>query len=151
MDLTTNTPIAIATEEPDADHPQTVPGFNNITASTVLPINDFANSLFRSVTVQLNGQSISVVDNSYPFRSFLETLLNFPNEAKKTHLRTGIYYPDTAGSLNDGNSRGYRERARYINGGTLEMITFVHHELAGVDRLLPSNLAITFNFEFLIY
>ena len=53
----------------------------NIDANTAAPINLTLHSMFREIGLELNGQNLGDTSQLYPYRSHLETLLNF---CKKT-------------------------------------------------------------------
>ncbi|GBO05178.1 hypothetical protein AVEN_122124-1 [Araneus ventricosus] len=52
----------------------------------VATVNLFLHSLFSQVDVSLNGHIISSARNTYPYRAYLETLLNYGEDAKKSLL-----------------------------------------------------------------
>ena len=56
-----------------------------------LPID----SIFKSVTVELNTVKIEDTSYMYCYKSFLEKSLSFGADAKKTHLLNDIFYEDT--------------------------------------------------------
>jgi hypothetical protein len=62
-------------------------------------VNLFLHSLFFQVDISLNGKNITTSVNTYPYRCILETLLNYGDEAKKTHLTSSYFYKDTAGKM----------------------------------------------------
>ena len=49
---------------------------SNIGANTAGPINLPLHSMFREISVELNGQNVSDNGPLYPYRAYLETLLN---------------------------------------------------------------------------
>lgn len=96
----------------------------------------------------LSGTSITQPANHYHYKSYFEKLLNFSDEVKRTHLGTSLYYPDAATDMETADSKGYRERGRYITAeGEIECRGYVHTELSGVDRALISNVPICFRFH----
>ena len=64
--------------------------------SKVVPVNLFLHSLFGLLDIDLNGRTISDGSSTYPYRAYLETLLNYGEEAKSTHLISSLFYKDTA-------------------------------------------------------
>lgn len=48
------------------------------------------------VDVFLNQKMISHPDHLYPYRSYIETLLNYNQTAKESHLNSVLWYNDTA-------------------------------------------------------
>ena len=59
----------------------------NIKANTVGLINLPLHSMFREISVELNGRNVSDTRALYPYRVYLETLLNFNKETKNTRLQ----------------------------------------------------------------
>jgi hypothetical protein len=61
---------------------------NNLAAGgdcTVLPGDNFLHNLFSSVTLKIAGQDVEYEGN-YPYRAMLANLLNYGDDAKKTHM-----------------------------------------------------------------
>jgi len=67
--------------------------------NTVAPINYIFGSMFNQVDLSLGGTMVSSSNNLYPHRAYLETLLNYGMDAKKSQLQMGFYIKDEAGSL----------------------------------------------------
>ena len=64
----------------------------------VAPVNNWLHSLFSQVDVHLNDTLVTPSSNTYPFRAYVETLLSYGAEAKKTQLTTSCgtrIRPDT--------------------------------------------------------
>ncbi|KAJ8043894.1 hypothetical protein HOLleu_11197 [Holothuria leucospilota] len=55
------------------------------------PINYTLHSLFKQVDVSLNGQEISDSSSMYPYRAYLEALLNYGEESKSGQLSSALY------------------------------------------------------------
>lgn len=123
------------------------PDFQNFDGLNILPVNNFMDSLFSHVGVTLSGTSITQPNNHYHYKSYFEKLLNFSEEVKRTHLGSCLFYPDTAGGMENARSRGYRERGRFINKGQIELRGFIHHEMSGCNRALISNTPVNFRFH----
>ena len=58
----------------------------NIDANTAAPINLTLHSMFREIGLELNGRNVGDTSQLYPYRSLLESRLNFCKEVKETHL-----------------------------------------------------------------
>ncbi|XP_063912035.1 uncharacterized protein F54H12.2-like [Zophobas morio] len=74
-------------------------GANFIATDKIVPVNNILHSLFSQVDVYLNQKLISPPNNTYAYKSYIETLLNYGPAAKNSHLTCGLWYPDTAGSM----------------------------------------------------
>src|SRR6478609_5025824 len=67
------------------------------------PINLFLHSLFSEVDLKLNDTLISSTNNTYAYRSYIETLLSYGPAAKNSQLTAALYYKDTATLMDDNN------------------------------------------------
>ena len=69
--------------------------------TSVAPVNNFLHSLFKQVDVYLNGKQVTPATGTYPYRSYIETLLNYDVSAKKSQLSSALYFKDTAGQMDE--------------------------------------------------
>ena len=87
------------------------------------------------------------LSNTYPFRAYVETLLSYGAEAKKTQLTSQLWYKDTAGHMeatqeNAGNA-GLVERHRNIAGSRVfEMMGRLPVDLFMQDRFLLDGVSV---------
>ena len=70
----------------------------------IAPINNFLHSLFKQVDVYLNGKQVTPAMGTYPYRAYLETLLNYDVSAKKSQLSSALYFKDTPGHMDEGGA-----------------------------------------------
>ncbi|GFS49194.1 uncharacterized protein F54H12.2 [Trichonephila inaurata madagascariensis] len=104
------------------------------------PVNHFLHSLFSQVDVSLNGRNVSSTNNTYPYRTILETILNHGYDSKL--LTSEIYYKDIAGRINifDDDkepNEGFNKRASLFKKSvTVDMIGRLDVDLFNQDRLL---------------
>lgn len=123
----------------------------------VVPVNNFLHSLFNQVDVFLNQKPVSPPNNSYAYRAYIETLLNYSEEAKMSHLTTSLWYDDTPGhietvlekdvdaddtdaiTLNEGAER----RRSFISGGkTVDLLGHLHCDLFNQDKFLLNGVEV---------
>ena len=69
--------------------------------TSVAPVNNFLHSLFKQIDVYLNGKQVTPAMGTYPYRSYIETLLNYDVSAKKSQLSSALYFKDTAGEMDE--------------------------------------------------
>ena len=69
-------------------------------ASDAAPINLLLHSLFCQVDVSLNNVLISSSTSTYAYRSYIETLLTYGSDAKKSQFSSELYYRDDPGRFN---------------------------------------------------
>ena len=58
----------------------------------VAPVNNWLHTLFSQVDISLNNTNISTSTNTYGYRSFLETMLNYGKDCKDTQMGLSMYY-----------------------------------------------------------
>lgn len=69
-------------------------------AEHVAPANLTMHSLFSQVDIQLQQQTVSSsAAQSYPYKAYLQTVLQYGREAKETFLEMQGYYKDRAGFM----------------------------------------------------
>ena len=99
-------------------------------------------SLFSQVDILLGGKVVSSSTNTYPYRAYIETLLNYSREAKETQL----FYKDMAGHLDEldptGGNTGLN-KTMFLQG----RVTFSRSNIFNQDRLLLNGLPLTLTFQ----
>ena len=109
------------------------------------PINNFLHSLFMQIDVILNGTLVTNSTNTYPYRSYIESLLSYGSAAKKSHLTTCLYYKDEAGKMDkaDPNAAeadrniGLMRRAAFTAGSNeVDMIGRLHSDIFFQERYM---------------
>lgn len=65
---------------------------------SVVPGENFLHSLFSTVSISLNGHEVEHETN-YPYRAYMETLVNFGYGAKSSHLGTSYWFQDDINAL----------------------------------------------------
>ena len=120
-------------------------GTDIVADTPVAPVNNWLHTLFSQVDVYLNDTLVTPSSNSYPFRSYVETLLRYGAEAKKTQLTSQLWYKDTAGhmagtTINAGNL-GLVERGRHLaESRVVDMMGQLHVDLFLQDRFLLNSV-----------
>ena len=118
----------------------------------IAPVNNFLHSMFAQVTVQLNNTVVDNTNSSYPYRAYIENLLNYGNQAKLTHLRSCLFIKDdpeqfdniklTAAGTEKTNA-GFLSRRKPCLKGSFEMQDKLHCNFVyGLGKLIPPNLSI---------
>ncbi|GFX07309.1 uncharacterized protein F54H12.2 [Trichonephila clavipes] len=96
---------------------------------TIGPVNLFLHSLFSQVDESLNDRFFSNSNNTYPYRSYIETLLNHGYDSKTSQLTAELFYKDSDDGLKK-ITEFFKESA------TVDMIGCIHSDLFHQDRLL---------------
>ena len=87
------------------------------------------------------------------YNAYIETLLNFTEQAKKSYLTKALYYKDTAGHMEEvdnttDNNEGLKKRAAYTNNGAeVGLIVLPLCDLFNIDKLLLNGLEIKVNVD----
>jgi hypothetical protein len=69
--------------------------------SRMAPINNILHSMWRQIDVFWNDRLVSGSTMNYPYKAYLDALLNYGNEAKTTQLQAQGYYQDIANYMDD--------------------------------------------------
>ncbi|KAE8751382.1 hypothetical protein FOCC_FOCC001955, partial [Frankliniella occidentalis] len=114
-------------------------GANAPPTPEVGPINNWAHSLFSQIDLILNGKRVTSPDYMYPWRAYMETLLNYGAEAKNSHLTKRLFYKDTARCFNKRTAAnaGYLKRATAVaEGKVVDLVTNLHLDMFSQERYL---------------
>ena len=114
------------------------------------PVNLFLHSLFSEVDITLNDTLVTASNNTYAYRSYLETILSYGGGAKTSQLTSALYYKDIAGHFEDANPHdneaendGFKKRSAYVDEGrVVDMLGGIHSDLFFQDRFLPNDINI---------
>lgn len=98
---------------------------------TVIPTQYFMHSIFKQVDLYINGKSITHAPQEYNYKAYLEALLGFCDDAKKSYLTASLWMSDS-------------ERNKEIRplsdtspiGKTFDMYGRLHLDLTFQERLL---------------
>lgn len=105
----------------------------------VSPVNNWLHSLFSQLDIYLNQKLVSPPNNTYAYRAYIETLLNYGGDAKETHLQCGYWYKDTHHRMDacDDTNEGFKTRAQLTSGGgEIEMIGHLHGDIFNQEKFL---------------
>jgi hypothetical protein len=114
-----------------------------VPGSIVAPINNFMHSLFNNVQVSLNKKCITSTSNLYHYRAYIENLLNYGNEAKKSHLSSIIWEKDMAGNMDVLTERneGFSKRKKmFSNSKIVDVEGVLHCDLFTQNKHLPNGI-----------
>ncbi|XP_031781790.1 uncharacterized protein F54H12.2-like [Nasonia vitripennis] len=96
--------------------------------------------------VQAKIKIVSPPNNAYPYRAYIETLLNYAPAAKESHLTASLWYDDTIGGFDSpANAVSTATAPIIVNKGLenftqnrryFDMIGHLHHDLFNQDKML---------------
>ena len=58
------------------------------------PVNLWLHALFSQVEVFLNNKLVTPSSTAYPYRAYIETILNFSKDAKDSNLTFALFYKE---------------------------------------------------------
>ena len=127
---------------------------NDLAADTVVaPVNMFLHSLFSQVDMTLNGTVVTAANNMYPYRSYIETLLSYGSDAKKSQLTSELFYKDDAGRFDTLEMAGANVNSGFVKRNTLirgsrsvDLIGRVHCDLMLQNRYLINEVNVKLKF-----
>ena len=120
-------------------------GSNLAGTAQVGPVNLWMHALFSQVEVYLNNKLVTPSSTSYPYRAYMETVLNFSKDAKASHLTSVVFYKDQAGKMDAVNSladaadanKGLKERhAHTSESKSVAVEGRIHSDLFAIDRYI---------------
>lgn len=108
------------------------------TAAVIAPVNNWLHSIFSQVDIYLNQKCITPPSNNYNYRAYIENLLNYTDNAKKSHLTAGMWYKDDAGKMDDKkNNTGFSIRQKLTaNGALVEMYGNLHCDIFNQNKFM---------------
>ena len=108
------------------------------------PVNYWMHSLFSQVDVLLNDTLVTPSENTYPYRAYIESTLNYGREAKETHLTSALYYQDTAEQLDSRDetlNAGFKKRHDHAHQGrVVDMEGRLHCDIFHQNRLIMNGV-----------
>ncbi|XP_057335056.1 uncharacterized protein F54H12.2-like [Microplitis mediator] len=109
------------------------------TPPKVGPINNFMHSIFNQVDVLFNQKRVSTPNNLYAYRAYIETLLSYGLDAKKSHLSTVGWCCDTPGKMDsvDDDNLGLKKRRDLLTcEKSADFIGHLHCDIFNQERFL---------------
>ena len=148
-------------------------GGNIADANAVFPAPNLFHTIIKQPVVTLNGTTVSEQTDTYAYKAFLETIMNYDQEAADTYLQMqGFYFAlDHPPELNNnkiditsGNGAGHAEfqalseeqkkavksalanKMKVTDGKTLVLLGKPHIDIFNVKRLLPPQVDLKMKF-----
>ena len=144
-------------------------GNNTTNATKTYFVNNLAHSLFKQISVRLNGTLISPQTDTYAYKAYLETLLNYNRDDGETILHPQcwdniINIPDTLTANQQDQShndfkgmdeenqlvvKSFQHKVEEFSGDIFKVITFVPHiEVFQFSKLLIPGVQISIKMYF---
>jgi hypothetical protein len=126
-------------------------------AKVVASVNNPLQSLFSSVSMQINDQKITVSQEDYPYKSYVSNLLTFSADSKSSVLESQGWVSDTKRAMETTSNTGFllrnqfwRKDMKSTSEYRKEGCTFLgklYHDLASCDKPLPPNTRVYFELK----
>ena len=115
------------------------------------PVNLWMHALFSQVEVFLNNKLVTPSSTAYPYRAYIETILNFSKDAKSSQLTSALFYKYKAGKMGSVNpvanadavNTGLKER--YNHSKESKMVSMegkIHSDLFAQERYILDGVPI---------
>ena len=124
----------------------TKPDGTNLDANApVASINNLFHGIWNQVDVSLNDQLVSSRETQHALRAYIETIMNYEDDALKTRQTASLFHKDTAGQMDiadpAGANLGLRKRATYSEQSALiELIDRLHIDFFVQDKPLVNGV-----------
>lgn len=103
------------------------------------PINNFLHSMFSQVDVHMNQKLVSANANTYPYRCYIETLLNNGYDAKDSYHSSSLWYSDTPNQMDktEDDNKGLKNRRTHFNNSrAVDMMGYIHGDIFRQNKYL---------------
>jgi len=120
-------------------------------ADDVSVVNNFLHSLFQRVDLEVNGVVVSDSTNLYPYRAYVNTLLNYSEQSKNSFLSQVAWEKDDAGEFDPDLTKAFSgsltSRKTYIEDSkTCELRGRLHLDLFEQPLHLLPHVRLHFKF-----
>ena len=99
----------------------------------ISPINYLMNTFFKQIKVEIGQTPVTSSSLNYAYVAYMDTLLNYTPESKRTHLQTAFWHRDRSGNMdeiNEDRSKRIRPTGSSLEEGCeLEMYGNLHLDL----------------------
>jgi hypothetical protein len=106
-------------------------------STRVAPVNYFLHALFSQIDVTVGDKQVSGAHTTYPYVAYLESLLSYSSDVKKTQLASSLWVED------DDKDENYKKRAEVTKlSKTVQLLGRLHVDFFKTPRLLINNVDI---------
>ncbi len=107
--------------------------------------NMFPQTLFKQIEIEVEGKQVNDISSStYPIKAFMETVLTYGSDAKKTHLTLAGWENDQAGVADKmTENKGWVSRKNRVIGVNYHFSMILHADFIQMERFLLPNTNVT--------
>ena len=108
----------------------------------VSPVNYLLHSMIKQMDLMIGDKLVTASPQTYGYRAYLEALLGYSEEAKKSYLNTSLWQddPDKRLKLKNFDELSYN--------GEVDMIGRLHLDLSQQNRVILGGCKLTFKIHF---
>lgn len=101
-------------------------------------------SMWKQVDVYMQNRLVSSSGQLYPYKAYIDTLLNYGEDSKMSQLTTQMYATDTSSYFESFSSNaGWLERSTYTNESRLvDMVGPLYADVCQQPYLIPNGVAV---------
>lgn len=116
------------------------------------PVNLTLQSLFSQVDVSIQNKQVSSTSGHYPYKAFIQCLLRYGSDAKRSQLSSQLWIKDTPGYLDDANAMSgpnsglYQRTQFFSNGKRVDLQGPIYHDLFGLEKYVINQVGLTIKF-----
>lgn len=125
----------------------TLPDGTNIPANAPVGLINYPGAtIFSQVDITLGDRLISQGSNTYPYRAYLNAILNYDRDTLESQFSAGLFVKDVGGHMDDNNAHdgantALCQRAKLTAlSSTLDMISSLDWDLGVQEKLLIPNI-----------
>lgn len=106
----------------------------------IAPENLFLHSLFSELNISLNGTLVSSSTNTYAYRAYIETLLNYGRDCKDSQLALSMYFKNGSNIFpfsKSNQNQGLLSRMKRVQrSSTIDMLGRLHGDIFAQEKYL---------------
>ena len=116
------------------------------------PVNNLLHSMFSQVKIKLNDKDVENSNSYYHYKAYLENLLSYSDEIKRTYLEnegwlndSSYYFDETKLTDNDQKlNQGFvARRSKFKQGNVVELCGRIHSDIFNINKYLLNNVNIS--------
>lgn len=114
------------------------------------PTNNWLHSIFSQVDVYMNQKCITPPSSCYNYRAYIENLLNYSSDAKRSHLTTAVWVEDTPGHMDSTSAENVgftKRRTLTTNNKIVDLYGPLHCDIFNVDKYLLNGVELTIKLQ----
>jgi hypothetical protein len=121
---------------------------NNAMAENPFVVNNLMHSIFKSTTVEMNGQVVSNLP-LYHYKAYIENLVNVDKNCVDKAASEGWYMdaPDKFDDISEANAGAKSRKGKTYNSKTYELYGKPHIDVFNTKNFLISGVDMNVNFE----